>query len=94
MNEEVSVEKVTVARVEEAMFIFVLNRQTGDGRDRVKAAEILLRRLAQRPSKEKVKHIENALLSLVTESGNGQVESAELLLKRIDPPRMSVGSTV
>ena len=76
------------------MFIFVLNRQTGDGRDRVKAAEILLRRLDQRPSKEKVKHIENASLSLVTESGNGQVESAELLLKRIDPPRMSVGSTV
>ena len=83
MNEDVSVEEVTVERVEEAMFIFVLNPNC-DGKDRVKAAARLFTR---KLSKEKEKSIENALLCLVKESGNGQVEAAELLLKRLAPAR-------
>ena len=82
MNEDVSVEEVTVERVEEAMLAFVLSGR-GDWRDRVKVAVHLFNRQL---SKEKVKRIEKALLCLVTEDGNGPVEAAELLLKRLDDP--------
>ena len=64
------------------MFFFVLSGRS-DGRDRVKVAAHLFKRQL---SKEKVKRIEKALLCLVTENGNGQVEAVELLLKRLNDP--------